>query len=150
MYRRALNIAEMRDLARRRLPRGVFEYVERGAEDEIALATNRAAWDAVKFNPAVLIDVSARSLETELFGTRQAHRRGRERTRPQAQALQVVRGPHGGNADRGPLRVPEAAVRRARAGRLRRDLDRGQQLAVLPRGREFTEVEVARRHLALR
>jgi isopentenyl diphosphate isomerase/L-lactate dehydrogenase-like FMN-dependent dehydrogenase len=39
--KRCYNIADMRAVAKRRLPRGVFEYIDRGAEDEVALADNR-------------------------------------------------------------------------------------------------------------
>lgn len=41
-YRRALSIAELRGLARRRIPHFAFEYVECGAEDEVTLRHNRA------------------------------------------------------------------------------------------------------------
>jgi (S)-mandelate dehydrogenase len=71
MYRKALNYPELRALARRRLPKGVFEYIDRGSEEEIALGTNRAAWQEIKLNPSVLVDVSQRSLETDLFSARQ-------------------------------------------------------------------------------
>ena len=37
----AYNIADLREMARRRLPRGMFEFVDRGTEDEVALATVR-------------------------------------------------------------------------------------------------------------
>lgn len=66
-----LNIDEMRALARRRLPRGIFDYVDRGAEDEVGLATLRRAFDAITFNPRVLADVSGRSLATTLLGREQ-------------------------------------------------------------------------------
>lgn len=72
MRQDALNYADLRVLARRRLPRGIFEYIDRGSEDEIALAANRTAWDAVKLVPSVLVDVAKRSQEIELFGDRQA------------------------------------------------------------------------------
>ena len=68
---KALNIAELRKLARRRLPRGIFDYIDRGAEDETGLAGLRQVFDAISFNPKVLADVSARSLETMLLGHRQ-------------------------------------------------------------------------------
>lgn len=64
----ALNIADLRSAARRRLPRALFEYVDRGAEDEVALLSNRTALGALKFRPRVLRDVSARSTERSLFG----------------------------------------------------------------------------------
>jgi (S)-mandelate dehydrogenase len=64
----AHNIAELRALAQRRLPRTVFDYVEGGAEDELTLRANRAAFEAIRFAPRTLVDVSRRSLATRLFG----------------------------------------------------------------------------------
>jgi len=66
---RPLNVADYRALAHRRLPRGLFEFVDRGTEDECALANNRRAWDALRFVPRTLVDVSGRSAATTLFGT---------------------------------------------------------------------------------
>ncbi|GGF49069.1 alpha-hydroxy-acid oxidizing enzyme [Aliidongia dinghuensis] len=63
-----MNHADLRAFARRRLPRGLFEYIDRGTEDEVALDVNRAAWDALKLLPSVLVDVSTVSIRTELFG----------------------------------------------------------------------------------
>lgn len=68
----ALNIDDLRAQARRFLPRGLFEYVDRGSEDDGALARNRAALDAVTLLPRVLVDVSQRTQHIELFGKRQA------------------------------------------------------------------------------
>jgi isopentenyl diphosphate isomerase/L-lactate dehydrogenase-like FMN-dependent dehydrogenase len=58
------NIADLRDRARRRLPHGIWEYLERGTEDELGIVRNRAALDAVTFRPRVLrgvhrVDTSA-------------------------------------------------------------------------------------------
>lgn len=64
----AYNIADLREMARRRLPRGMFEFVDRGTEDEVALANNRAAFERIKFRPRTLVDVSSRSQEITLFG----------------------------------------------------------------------------------
>src|SRR5258706_8555962 len=66
----AYDIADLRELARRRLPRGVFEFMDRGNGDEVALAENRAAFERVKLNPHALVDTSRRSLEVTLFGKR--------------------------------------------------------------------------------
>ncbi|HWL46732.1 MAG TPA: alpha-hydroxy acid oxidase [Sphingomonadaceae bacterium] len=52
------NIHDLREAARRRLPRGIFEFVDRGAEDELALAGDIAAFASVKLLPRVLRDVS--------------------------------------------------------------------------------------------
>jgi len=67
----AYNIYDLRDLAKKRLPRLIFEFVDRGTEDEVALANNRAAFDRIKLKPRSLIDVSKRSQETTLFGKKQ-------------------------------------------------------------------------------
>jgi len=69
---RCFNIADLREAARLRMPRGIFEFIDRGAEDEIALRDNRAAFQALKFSPHVLVDVSGRSTETTLFGKKLA------------------------------------------------------------------------------
>lgn len=64
----AYNLHDFRELARRRLPRGVFEYVDRGVEDEMALRENRAAFGRIRLCPRVLRDVSERSTGCMLFG----------------------------------------------------------------------------------
>ncbi|MBN9447676.1 MAG: alpha-hydroxy-acid oxidizing protein [Bosea sp.] len=66
-----LNAPDARRAARRRLPRGLFEYVDRGAEDENAIGGNRRDLDAVKLAPSVLVDVSQRTQETEVLGRKQ-------------------------------------------------------------------------------
>ena len=67
-HRDCHNIADLREVARKRLPRGVFEFVDRGTEDEVALRNNRAAFDDWSFVPHALVDVSHRSVKTTLFG----------------------------------------------------------------------------------
>jgi isopentenyl diphosphate isomerase/L-lactate dehydrogenase-like FMN-dependent dehydrogenase len=64
----AYNVADLREHARRVLPRGLFEFLDRGTEDECGLAANRAAFERVRFRPNVLVDVSKRSTATTLFG----------------------------------------------------------------------------------
>ena len=66
----AYDIADLRELARRRLPRGVFEFFDRGNGDEVALVENRAAFERYKFTPHQLVDTSRRSQEVTLFGKR--------------------------------------------------------------------------------
>ena len=70
--REAYNIADLREIARRRLPKGLFEFVDRGTEDEVSLRHNRAALEHMRFRPRTLVDVSHRTHETTLFGERQA------------------------------------------------------------------------------
>jgi len=66
----AYDIADLRELARRRLPKGVFEFFDRGNGDETALVENRAAFERYKFTPHQLVDTSRRSQEVTLFGKR--------------------------------------------------------------------------------
>lgn len=66
--RPAHNIEDLRDQARAFLPKGLFEFVDRGAEDEVALANNRAAFERIKLVPRVLVDVSQREQSIRLFG----------------------------------------------------------------------------------
>jgi (S)-mandelate dehydrogenase len=65
---RCHNIADLRAAGRRRLPKGIFEYVDRGTEDEIALSNNRAAFERIKLRNRVLVDVSSIAMGTTLFG----------------------------------------------------------------------------------
>jgi len=67
----AYDVADLRELARRRLPKGVFEFFDRGNGEEAALIENRAAFERYKFTPHQLVDTSRRSQEVTLFGKRQ-------------------------------------------------------------------------------
>ncbi len=64
----AYNIEDLRRMAKRKLPRGIFEFLDRGAEDEVALRNNRAAFEGIKLTTHVLANVSTRGLETQIFG----------------------------------------------------------------------------------
>jgi len=65
------NTADLREAARRRLPHGLFEFMDRGNDDDVAMHHNRAALESVKLVPRVLVDVSRRSQEITLFGKKQ-------------------------------------------------------------------------------
>ena len=67
----AHNIADLRELARRRLPRGLFEFMDRGCEDEVSLRNNRTIFERIKLKPRVLEDVSERDQSVTLFGHKQ-------------------------------------------------------------------------------
>jgi isopentenyl diphosphate isomerase/L-lactate dehydrogenase-like FMN-dependent dehydrogenase len=69
-YREAYNIEDLREIARRRLPRVAFEFLDGGTEDDVTLRANRAAFEAIRFQPRTLVDVSRRSQEVELWGRR--------------------------------------------------------------------------------
>ncbi len=64
---RAASVADLRSIARRRLPRGVFDYIDGGAEDERTMAANSAAFAAVTFRPRVLRDVGEVDPSTTLL-----------------------------------------------------------------------------------
>jgi L-lactate dehydrogenase (cytochrome) len=66
----AHNIADLQDAARRRLPGVVWRFIEGGAEDELTLRANRAAFEALHFAPRALTDVSQRTQGVTLFGRR--------------------------------------------------------------------------------
>jgi isopentenyl diphosphate isomerase/L-lactate dehydrogenase-like FMN-dependent dehydrogenase len=63
------NIADLRERCRARLPHGVWEYLERGVEDEAGMARNRAAFERVTFRPHVLRNVERVDPAATLLGT---------------------------------------------------------------------------------
>ncbi|WP_426265675.1 alpha-hydroxy acid oxidase [Sphingomonas sp. LHG3443-2] len=65
---RANNIADLRVLAQRRLPRPIFDYIDGGADDELSLARNSAAFGDYEIVPDVLTDVSQIATEARVFG----------------------------------------------------------------------------------
>jgi len=66
--RRCATVDDLRRVARRRLPRGVFDYIDGGAEDERTLARNSSDFSSLGFRPRVLRDVSSIDTSTEAFG----------------------------------------------------------------------------------
>jgi L-lactate dehydrogenase (cytochrome) len=66
---RAVNIDDLRELARRRVPRIVFNYIDGGAEDEWTLRENRRAFDKITFRPHQAVAVPACDLRTHVLGT---------------------------------------------------------------------------------
>jgi isopentenyl diphosphate isomerase/L-lactate dehydrogenase-like FMN-dependent dehydrogenase len=65
---RALNIEDLRELASRRVPRIVFNYIDGGAEEEWTLRENRRAFEAVTFRPRQAVAVPACDLRTRVLG----------------------------------------------------------------------------------
>ncbi len=64
----AHNIADLRSLARSRMPKVIFDYLDGGADDEVTLERNRTAFDSYAINGHMLIDVADVSTETEILG----------------------------------------------------------------------------------
>jgi isopentenyl diphosphate isomerase/L-lactate dehydrogenase-like FMN-dependent dehydrogenase len=65
---RAYNIEDLRRMARARLPRAIFDFIDGGAEDELTLRDNRAAYERRRLAPRVLQDVSAPDPACEILG----------------------------------------------------------------------------------
>ncbi len=69
---KAASISDYRELARRRLPAFLFEYVDGGSFDETTLRRNREDLSGIELRQRVLRDVSRIDLSTDLFGARAA------------------------------------------------------------------------------
>jgi len=93
-------VMDYRELARRRLPRFLFDYIDGGSYAEVTLRRNVSDLEAVALRQRVLCDVSVLDLTTELFGT--------------LQAMPLALGPvgiAGLNARRGEVQAARAAER---------------------------------------
>ncbi|MBX6327049.1 MAG: alpha-hydroxy-acid oxidizing protein [Pseudolabrys sp.] len=66
------NIEDLRLLARRKIPRAIFEYVDRGSYDEISYRANSEDLKAIRFRQRVLIDADNRSLAATMLGEKVA------------------------------------------------------------------------------
>ncbi len=64
------NIADLREVARKRLPKGVFQYLDLGTEDMVSLENNRRFLRETKLLNKVLVDVSKIDTSTQIFGAR--------------------------------------------------------------------------------
>ncbi|OUJ14868.1 hypothetical protein HK28_10935 [Acetobacter sp. DsW_063] len=64
-----LNTDDFRIRARKRLPKGLFDYLDRGTEDERGLERNRRAFDQIKIVPSFLKNVSNRRIDTTILDT---------------------------------------------------------------------------------
>lgn len=65
---RTASIEDLRHIAKRRLPRGVFDYIDGGAEDEVTLRRNVQAFHDLGFQPRVLRDVTTIDTTTTVLG----------------------------------------------------------------------------------
>jgi isopentenyl diphosphate isomerase/L-lactate dehydrogenase-like FMN-dependent dehydrogenase len=72
LSKKALNIEDLRRMARRRLTKAIFQFIDRGSEDDIALRHNREALERIKLLSRVLNDTSGRDPAITLFGKPQA------------------------------------------------------------------------------
>jgi isopentenyl diphosphate isomerase/L-lactate dehydrogenase-like FMN-dependent dehydrogenase len=65
---RVVNVQDFRPLARRRLPKVVFDYLDGGAEDEITLRENRRAFEDVTFRPRHAVAFAETDVRTNVLG----------------------------------------------------------------------------------
>jgi len=65
-------IGDLRELARRTVPRAFFDYVETGSYEQETLRANRADLEHIKLRQRVLVDVSARDMSTTILGDKAA------------------------------------------------------------------------------
>ena len=65
---RIVNIADLRQAAKRRLPRSVFDYIDGGADAEITLRENCQAFDRITFRPRCAVATSTCDLRTQVLG----------------------------------------------------------------------------------
>jgi L-lactate dehydrogenase (cytochrome)/(S)-mandelate dehydrogenase len=69
---RAMNIDDLAAIARRRLPAGLYDFIDRGAEDEVTRRDNAESIKRVHIRQRVGVDVSSRDCSTSLFGIPQS------------------------------------------------------------------------------
>ena len=65
-----VSVAHARDLARKRLPRSIFNYLDGGNEAEYTVAANRHAFSEVTFRPRAAVAYPSRNLETTILGSK--------------------------------------------------------------------------------
>jgi L-lactate dehydrogenase (cytochrome) len=66
---RAVSIADLRRIAERRLPRVVFDYIDGGADGEVTLRENSAAFQAVAFRPRSAVKLEGCDLTVRVLGS---------------------------------------------------------------------------------
>jgi len=67
-YDQAINLEDMRKIAKKRLPKIAYDFIEGGLEDERALDINERAFHDTRIVPRYMVDVTTRDQSTELFG----------------------------------------------------------------------------------
>ena len=65
---KAYNIEDLRKMAKRRLPKVIFDYLDGGADDEVTLQNNRTAFSEYSLIARTLVDVSRLSTATTVLG----------------------------------------------------------------------------------
>jgi 4-hydroxymandelate oxidase len=63
----AINLWELEARARELLPQMAYDYYASGANDEVTLRENRAAYERITLLPRMLVDVSVRDISTTVW-----------------------------------------------------------------------------------
>jgi len=69
---RAVSIADLREIARRRLPKAVFDFIEGAAESETTSRRNCTDFEKIEFIPRALVDVAARNMSVPILARQAA------------------------------------------------------------------------------
>jgi isopentenyl diphosphate isomerase/L-lactate dehydrogenase-like FMN-dependent dehydrogenase len=70
-YKTSYSIEDFREIAKKRLPKGLFEFIDRGNDDEVAMVENIKALQSIKLVSRVLNNATLRCQSIELFGKKQ-------------------------------------------------------------------------------
>jgi isopentenyl diphosphate isomerase/L-lactate dehydrogenase-like FMN-dependent dehydrogenase len=70
-YKTSYSIEDFREIAKKRLPKGLFEFIDRGNDDEVAMVENIKALQSIKLVSRVLNNATLRNQSIELFGKKQ-------------------------------------------------------------------------------
>jgi len=62
------NVGDFRKLAKQKLPKPIFHYIDGGADDEVTLKRNTSSFDKCDLIPSVLTDVSHVDISTTVLG----------------------------------------------------------------------------------
>jgi len=63
-----VNIEDLRKLAKKRLPKIAYDFIEGGTDDEVGLVTNEQAFRKARIVPRYLVDITTREQSTTIFG----------------------------------------------------------------------------------
>ena len=69
MARQFVNVEDLRQAAKRRLPRSVFDYIDGGADAEVTLRENVRAFEDIAFRPRCAVETPPPDLKTTVLGT---------------------------------------------------------------------------------
>jgi L-lactate dehydrogenase (cytochrome) len=64
-----VNIADLREMAERRLPKAVFDYLDGGSDDEVTLRENCRVFENYTFRPRQAVKITELNLRTKVLGT---------------------------------------------------------------------------------